>query len=55
MEEVTRRGGKKWGMENYSIESIREVVYREWRMEEMVNDVKERSDEGEVAWRISRK
>jgi hypothetical protein len=37
MGEVTRGVGKKWGMENYSIESIREVVYVEWRMGEMVN------------------
>jgi hypothetical protein len=33
MEEVIGEGGKKWGMDNYSIERIRGVVYIEWRME----------------------
>jgi hypothetical protein len=55
MEEVTGGGEKKWGMDKYSIKSIRGVVYIECRMEEMVSWGKRNIRRGELAWRISRK
>jgi hypothetical protein len=53
MEEIIGEGGKKWGVENYSIKRMRKVVYREWRMEEMVILGEINIQRGNLAWRIS--
>jgi hypothetical protein len=37
MEEFRGGGAKEWGMENFSIESIREVVYIVWKLGERVS------------------
>jgi hypothetical protein len=53
MEEIIGEGGKKWGVENYSIKRMRKVVYIEWRMEEMVILGEINIQRGNLAWRIS--
>jgi hypothetical protein len=55
MEEVTGRGGREWGVENYSIESIGGVgIYRVNMVGNIMKERKKYSMEG-MAWRRSRK